>query len=185
MVYHCFVDYTKAFETVWHDGLWAVLESYQVLQRLVKLLKNLYNQSELAVKINGRLGEWFHSEVGSRQGDPLSPLLFITLLERVMEPVECGTEDVGINIHGTLVKDLRFADEMDLLAATDRELQKLVSTQAASSDFYGLQVNMKKTKVMVCSRNKKGYRKPEITIDKEVLECVPEIPGIHLSGQSD
>ncbi len=84
MVYHCFVDYTKAFETVWHDGLWAVLESYQVPQKLVKLLKNLYNQSELAVKVNGHLGEWFHSEVGSRQGDPLSPLLFITLLERVI-----------------------------------------------------------------------------------------------------
>ena len=174
MVYHCFVDYTKAFDSVWHDGLWTVLESYQVPQRLMKLMKDLYNQSELAVKINGHLGEWFHPDVGSRQGDPLSPLMFITLLERVMEPVECGTGDVGINIHGTLVKDLRFADDVDLLATTDKDLQKLISTQAGSSDCYGLKVNMKKTKVMVCSRNKAGYTKPKITIDKEELECVPD-----------
>jgi hypothetical protein len=64
--------------------------------------------------------------------------MFITLLERVMEPVECGTEDIGIHIHGTLVKDLRFADDVDLLATTDKELQKLISTQAASSDCYGM-----------------------------------------------
>ena len=154
MVYHCFVDYTKAFDSVWHDGLWTVLESYQVPQRLMKLMKDLYNQSELAVKINGHLGEWFHPDVGSRQGDPLSPLMFITLLKRVMEPVECGTGDVGINIHGTLVKDLRFADDVDLLATTDKDLQKLISTQAGSSDCYGLKVNMKKTKVMKKKQNK-------------------------------
>ena len=31
-VYHCFVDYTKAFDTVWHDGLWAVLDSKRYLK---------------------------------------------------------------------------------------------------------------------------------------------------------
>jgi len=154
MVYHCFVDYTKAFDTVWHDGLWAVLESYQVPQRLVKLLKNLYNQSELAVKI-----KWASRGVVSLRSRQQTRRLTVAvavyhIAGAVMEPVECGTEDVGINIHGTLVKDLRFADDVDLLATTDRELQKLISTQAASSDCYGLQVNMKKTKVMLCSRNK-------------------------------
>ena len=40
-IYHCFVDYAKAFDRVWHEGLWAVLDSYQVPRKLVSLLRNL------------------------------------------------------------------------------------------------------------------------------------------------
>ena len=121
-VYNCFVDYTKAFDSVWHEGLWASFESYKVLNKLVLLLRNMYkNYYQLAVKVNQSLGEWFSAEIGSRQGDPISPMSFITLLERVMEKVECHTADVGINSHGMLVKDLRFADDVDLLAEDETE----------------------------------------------------------------
>ena len=87
LVYNCFVDYTKAFDSVWHDGLWAVLQSFRVPR---KLLQNLYAKSKLAVKVGIRLSEWFTAELGNRQGDPISPLSFITLLEKVMEAVECA-----------------------------------------------------------------------------------------------
>ena len=173
-VYHCFVDYTKAFDTVWHDGLWAVLDSYKVPRKLVKLLRNLYSKSELAVRINGELGEWFMAEIGSRQGDPLSPLMFITLLERVMEQTECNTEGIGLNIHGRILKDLRYADDVDLMAETENGLQELLTSQAESSRGYGLQINRNKTKVLVCTRNGSEDPLPKITVNGEPLECVTE-----------
>ena len=97
-VFNCFVDYTKALDSVWHTGLWAVMKSYYVSSKLVTLLRNLYTNSQLAVRVNQELGEWFTAEIGSRQGDPLSPLAFITLLERVMEEMECDPEGDGVNI---------------------------------------------------------------------------------------
>ena len=45
--YHWYVDFAKVFDAVWHDGFRTVLESYhQLPQKLVKLLQNLYDQSE-------------------------------------------------------------------------------------------------------------------------------------------
>ena len=40
-VYNCFIDYTKAFDSVWHDGLWAVFRSYGVSHKLVRLLSSV------------------------------------------------------------------------------------------------------------------------------------------------
>jgi len=41
-------------------------------------------------------GVWFKTEIESQQGDAISPLGFITLLERVMEAVECESEPAGM-----------------------------------------------------------------------------------------
>jgi len=49
-----------------------------VPEKLVTLLRNLYAQSQLAVKIGATLGESFTAELGTRQGNPISPLSFIS-----------------------------------------------------------------------------------------------------------
>ena len=112
-LYNSFVDYTKAFDTVWHDGLWAVLESMGVSTKLIQCIKALYNESHMAIKINGELSQWVHATLGSRQGDPLSPKLFIALLEAVMDKLEQENEG-GVIIGKRRIKDLRFADDVDL-----------------------------------------------------------------------
>ncbi len=64
--------------------------------------------------------------IGSRQGDPLSPLMFLALLEKMMEKMECD-EVGGIEVQGRTIKDLRFADDIDLLAETEEDLQRLTT----------------------------------------------------------
>jgi len=51
------VDYKKAFDSVWHEGLWAVMESYGMDQKLVRLIKAFYSETQLAVLVNGHLSE--------------------------------------------------------------------------------------------------------------------------------
>jgi len=65
-----------------------------------------------------------------------------------------------------IIKDLRFADDVDLLA--EEEVDQLHT----NSKEYGLQINTNKSKVMVFER--RSYRHPTITFDTGVLECVPE-----------
>ena len=48
----------------------------------------MYEKAQSAVRIGRHQGEWFRTNLGTRQGDPLSPLLFITYLERVIDPVK-------------------------------------------------------------------------------------------------
>ena len=88
---------------------------------MVTLLQNIYEKAQSAVRIRKNQGDWFHTDVGTRQGDPLSPLLFIAYLERVMDHVK--ERKNGINISGTLLNNLRFADDIDLIDEDCSSLQ--------------------------------------------------------------
>jgi len=111
-IYHCFMDFQKAFDSMSHKAIWAILQSYRVGTRLIDLLKNINENAQAAVRVNNELGEWVNVRKGTRQGDPVSPYVFITHLERVMD----ASKDLkgGITVHGVSINNLRFADDIDL-----------------------------------------------------------------------
>ena len=98
-VYNCFVDFKKAFDLVWHEGLWAVLQSYGVSQKLITILKNIYREATAAGMVNGEISEWFSITVGNRQGDPVSPSALIICLDSIMVAVH-ELAGKGVRVHG-------------------------------------------------------------------------------------
>lgn len=60
-IYNCFIDFQKAFDTVNHKVLWAVLQSYGVDGKLIRLLKEIYGKAQSAIRINKEDGEWFYT----------------------------------------------------------------------------------------------------------------------------
>ena len=83
-LYHVFIDFKKAFDSVWHAALWATMRKYNISANLVRTIEQLYDKATSAVQMNGSIGEWFRTTVGVRQGCPLSPTLFNIFLERIM-----------------------------------------------------------------------------------------------------
>ena len=150
-IYNCFIDFQKAFDTVEHKVIWAVLRSFGVENKLVTLLEKIYGQSQSAVRVGTDLGEWFQTNVGTRQGDPLSPLLFIAYLDRVMDSVtwENQEQEHGVNIGGIQVNNLRFADDIDLLQEDCESLHAQVNLISRAGERAGLLMNIPKTKTMV------------------------------------
>ena len=110
---NCFTDAQEAFDTVKHKIIWAVLRSYGVEEKMVTLLQKIYEITQLAVRIRKMQGVWFPIDIGTRQGDPLSPLLFIVYLERVMDHLK--ESECGININGIILNNLRYVDDIDLI----------------------------------------------------------------------
>jgi hypothetical protein len=151
-VYNCFVDLKKAFASVWHEGLWAVLKLYAIDDKLIKLIQAIYNQAQSTVQINGKQSEWFRMTVGNRQGDPISPRAFIIVLERIMDGVKALQEERGVNIHGMPINNLKFADDVDLLDSMLNGLQTLLNQIYQDSERFGLHINSDKTKVMAFTR---------------------------------
>ncbi|CAF3364939.1 unnamed protein product [Rotaria socialis] len=109
--------------------------------------KNIYEKAQSAVQVEKETGEWFQTSVGSRQGDPLSPLLFITYHELVMDKV-MQTND-GINISRTLVNNLRFADDIDVLEEDCELLHQQTEQIRVAAEEAALIMNTKKTKTLV------------------------------------
>lgn len=57
-IYNCFIDFQKPFDTTKHKIIWSVLKSYAVEIKIIILLKNIYEETESAVRIgNDDYGE--------------------------------------------------------------------------------------------------------------------------------
>ena len=146
-IYNCFIDFQKAFDTIKHEVIWATLKSYGVETKMVTLLQKIYEKAQAAVRVGNENGEWFGTDVGTRQGDPLSPLLFIAYLDRVIDQVRENA--CGVNIGGIRISNLRFADDIDLIDEDIDSLQCQIEQTTEAAEQAGLLVHTKKTKTMV------------------------------------
>ena len=164
-IHNCFVDFRKAFDTSIHDLIWATLRSYGVEEGLIDLLKMIYSDAKAAVRIGGNLGEWFHQEKGTRQGDPISPIIFTIYLERILEHLS-DEDQGGLSVHGYKITNLRYADDIDLVSTSSEQLQQSLDEVTKRANKAGLKVNVGKTKYMTF-----GEQHPPTPIkveDKEV-----------------
>ena len=56
-LYHIFINFKKAFNMVWHSGLWSTMRQYHIRDNLKSIMDQLYNETSSAVINNERLGE--------------------------------------------------------------------------------------------------------------------------------
>jgi hypothetical protein len=168
-IFNCFIDFQKAFDSIKHDIIRATFRSYGTGQRLTLLLYRILTQAKAAVRLGTELGEWFSVTVGTRQGDPISPLTFITYLERVMDSIK--NSDSGISIHGYKLNNLKFADDIDLIENSRDSLEANLQTLNNAGKAAGLLINEKKTKTMVFGQEK---IEKELELEGRQIENVKE-----------
>lgn len=109
-----FVDFKAAFDTIWREALWKMLEVIGVSEKLIKVVMSMYDNTEAAVIVEGKLTEWFTVSVGVRQGCILSPFLFNIFLEFVMEEVQSLNR--RITWDEDMSFDIRYADDTTLVS---------------------------------------------------------------------
>ncbi|KAJ4440151.1 hypothetical protein ANN_08289 [Periplaneta americana] len=160
------LTYDKAFDSVEHSSAMQALHTQGVDNKYITILNKLYNQSCAKVKteIEGRP---FGLKRGVRQGDPISPKLFTSVLEDIFRKLNWN-RNCGININGSRLNNLRFADDVVLFAKSPRELQSMLQDLCNASRSAGLLMNMTKTQVM-----SNGLESP-IIIDGAELQYVSE-----------
>ena len=123
------------------------MRKYNISTSLIQVTKNLYNKATSAVLFNGRIGDWFRTTIGVRQGCLLSPTLFNIFLERITTDVLEDHEGT-VSIGGRAINNLCFADDIDGLAAEEEELAKLVVCLDKASTAYSMEISAEKTKLM-------------------------------------
>ena len=76
-MYVFFLDIQKAYDTVWHYGLWYKLWGVGIRVKMWRVIKKMYAESRSVVLLEGEKSEGFSVEQG---GCSLSPILFSILI---------------------------------------------------------------------------------------------------------
>ena len=93
-----FIDFQKAFDTIEWCYLQRCLESFNFGPEFIRWVMTFYNNIQSCVINNGITSDYFTLERGVRQGDPLSPYLFVVAVETLAIAVRQNTLIKGITI---------------------------------------------------------------------------------------
>ena len=109
------IDFEKAFDSVAWSFINKVLKFYNFGQNIVKWFNLFYKNSCSSVIINGHMSDWFYVQRGCRQGDPLSPYIFILCAEILAILIRNNVNIKGIKIGNEQFLITQYADDTSLL----------------------------------------------------------------------
>ena len=109
-MYCAFVDYSKAFNLVGRTSLWTKLLACNINGKVMKLIYNLYQNTKACVKLNNTISRSFRCNVGVRQGDNLSPLLFALFINDFEDFLSLKYD--GLNSLNNLFRNVSTNDEI-------------------------------------------------------------------------
>ena len=180
-----FVDYKKAFDLVQRSLLWDKLFQIGVNGKVLLIIKDMYSKARSCVRqTDGTLSNFFLSNIGLRQGENLSPILFSVFLNDLKDFLSINVAELSVPInHATnllpeQINDymklfiLLYADDTAILSENEKEMQNAVKMLEHYCNIWGLKINVNKTKIVGFFSRGKIRNIPKITFDNSDLEIV-------------
>ena len=143
------IDFEKAFDTVSWGFIDNVLKIFNFGDSIKKWIHTFYSGSQSCIIQNGYMSSFFNLGRGCRQGDPLSPYVFLLCAEILGILIRNNKTLKGIEVLGSEFKISQYADDTSLFL--DGTENSLISALKILELFYkmsGLKMNVEKTKVI-------------------------------------
>ena len=155
-----FIDFEKAFDSIEHEFLYKALECFNFGPSFIKWIQTFYNNLSSCVLNNGFFSSPFQLERGVRQGDPLSPYLFLIAIEIMAISIRTNENIEGIKIGEDETRSLLYADDMTATLANISSVEKVIQILNDFEKCSGLKMNLSKTKAMWVGKNKNSLETP-------------------------
>ena len=118
---------------------------------LTCLQRNLYTGQEATVRTGHGTTDWFQIGKRAHQGCILSPCLFNLHAGYIIRNARPDEAQVGVKIARKNINNLRYTDDITLMAKSEEALKKLLMKVKEESEKVGLKLNIQKTKIMASS----------------------------------
>ena len=153
------LDFSKAFDSVDRKKLVETMISYKINPLVINLIAKLYSGDETILTIGGKEVR-LKLNAGIRQGCPASALLFKIVTYEIMKRLE----EVGVKFETTRysLNSIFYADDSIVVARTVEEARRNLAVIKEASKVFGLEINERKSKVMIFRTRGRGGRDDEI-----------------------
>ena len=142
--------------------------------KFVKIIKALYTKVTSCVKVSNssKMSDFFDVSMGLKQGEPLSPILFILFVNDINDAFDINNlTDDDLDILSIYL--LMFADDMVVFTTDKSSLQFQLNSLNEYTEKWGLKINVNKSKVCIFEKRKSNCNF-DWTIAGEKLEIVDE-----------
>lgn len=136
-----YLDYKKALDSVSHGGVLKILEIYQIDEKFQNFLK--FSMSQWTTRLENSKS-LIHVERGLFQGDPLSVVLFWTLLNPLSFMLR-QQKDAGLDIKSVKITHLQYMDDVKLFSNSFDDLCRLYKVFLDYSTQIGMTINYDKS----------------------------------------
>ena len=124
--------------------MWKILQEMGISDHLTCLLRNLYAGQEATVRTRHGTTDWFQIGEGVRQGCILSLCLFNLYTQYIMQNAGLDDSQDEVKTAGRNINNLRYADDITLMAESEEELKGLLMMVKEESEKAGLKLSIQK-----------------------------------------
>ena len=150
-----FIDYEKAFDSVWQSGMIHKLQTEGIKGKFLKVIKSMYSSIRSCEMVNqNTMTESSLCNKGIRQGDGLSPVLFslfMTDLPEYFRVHNCP----GVKSGNQSLNCLMYADDLLVISNSPGGLQQSLNVIYKHAQEWKLKVNTKKSNIIITTTKNK------------------------------
>ena len=151
-LYVCFIDLTKAYDSVDQTLVWRVLARFGVPQKMILVIHQFHDGMRTCVRLENRVcSDWFAVEQGLRQGCVLAPVLFTIFLVHLRKEMGARRREgvtSGEQVLATSLKGMLYVDDAGVVSQSPKQLREMMGVIVVVPVAFGLTASEATSEVM-------------------------------------
>ena len=155
-----FLDQEKAFDRVNHVFLYKTIRAFGIGPVFIRWLRQIYSNATTRVRVNGYLSANILLRRGVRQGCPLSPILYVLIIEILALQFRKNPDIVGFTVGGEKIVSMHYADDAIIIILQNKCFKEVIKDVTAFEQPVGQRSTMGRLRVYGLVRGKIARTRP-------------------------